>query len=88
MMAFLDGLLTRASKFGKSHGLRPLTSKRANRRFYKGKGCRNEGVHAKLGGYRMDLTKMLELEVPDLTGFKLKPYVSPLVSRVPPSASS
>ncbi|OQS07049.1 hypothetical protein THRCLA_20228 [Thraustotheca clavata] len=82
-MAFLDGLMMRASKFGKSHSLRPLTSKRANRRFYKGKGCRNEGVHGKLGGYRMDLTKMLELEVPDLTGFKLKPYVSPLVSRVP-----
>ncbi|KAF0695782.1 Aste57867_13433 [Aphanomyces stellatus] len=87
-MGFLDALILRGSKFGKSHSLRPLTSKRANRRFYKGKGCRNEGVHGKFGSYEMDLTKMLDLEVPDLTGFKLKAYVSPLVSRVPTAAQS
>ncbi|KAL3658056.1 hypothetical protein V7S43_016900 [Phytophthora oleae] len=80
-MGLLDGLITgfaRKSKFGRSHSLRPLTSKRANRRFYKGNGCRNEGTHAKRGRYVVDEDKLLQLEVPDLTGFKLKAYVSPL----------
>ncbi|UIZ25409.1 hypothetical protein KXD40_006491 [Peronospora effusa] len=80
-MGLLDGLITgfaRKSKFGRSHSLRPLTSKRANRRFYKGNGCRNEGTHAKRGRYVVDQDKLLQLEVPDLTGFKLKAYVSPL----------
>ncbi|KAI9917731.1 hypothetical protein PsorP6_012389 [Peronosclerospora sorghi] len=80
-MGLLDGLITgftRKSKFGRSHSLRPLTSKRANRRFYKGNGCRNEGKHAKRGRYVVDPDKLLQLEVPDLTGFKLKAYVSPL----------
>lgn len=74
-MGLLDGLVTglaRASKFGRSHSLRPLTSKRANRRFYKGNGCRNEGVHGKRGRYIVDKEKLLQLEVPDLTGFKVR----------------
>lgn len=74
-MGLLDGLvmgLARKSKFGRSHSLRPLTSKRANRRFYKGNGCRNEGVHAKRGRYVVDSDKLLTLEVPDLTGFKVR----------------
>ncbi len=89
-MGLLDGIMTgiaRSSKFGRSHALRPLTSKRANRRFYKGKGCRNEGVHGKRGRYVVDGDKLLQLEVPDLTGFKLKPYVSPLAPSRPPSSS-
>jgi large subunit ribosomal protein L41 len=75
-MGLLDGLITgfaRKSKFGRSHSLRPLTSKRANRRFYKGNGCRNEGTHAKRGRYVVDQDKLLQLEVPDLTGFKVRP---------------
>jgi hypothetical protein len=74
-MGLLDGLVTglaRASKFGRSHSLRPLTSKRANRRFYKGNGCRNEGVHGKRGRYIVDKDKLLSLEVPDLSGFKVR----------------
>lgn len=74
-MGLLDGLITgmaRSSKFGRSHSLRPLTSKRANRRFYKGNGCRNEGVHGKRGRYVVDSDKLLQLEVPDLTGFKVR----------------
>lgn len=74
-MGLLDGLITgfaRKSKFGRSHSLRPLTSKRANRRFYKGNGCRNEGTHAKRGRYVVDSDKLLQLEVPDLTGFKVR----------------
>lgn len=74
-MGLLDGLvlgMARGSKFGKSHSLRPLTSKRANRRFYKGNGCRNEGVHGKRGRYIVDQDKLLQLEVPDLTGFKVR----------------
>ncbi|TYZ62161.1 hypothetical protein PybrP1_009632 [[Pythium] brassicae (nom. inval.)] len=89
-MGLLDGLvmgMTRSSKFGRSHSLRPLTPKRANRRFYKGNGCRNEGVHGKRGRYIVDQDKLLQLEVPDLTGFKLKAYVSPLTPRRKPSAT-
>lgn len=74
-MGLLDGLITsmtRSSKFGRSHSLRPLTPKRANRRFYKGNGCRNEGVHAKRGRYVVDPEKLLQLQVPDLTGFKVR----------------
>ncbi|POM62118.1 hypothetical protein PHPALM_28765 [Phytophthora palmivora] len=36
------------------------------------------GKHAKRGRYVVDQDKLLQLEVPDLTGFKLKAYVSPL----------
>nr|CCA25219.1 unnamed protein product putative [Albugo laibachii Nc14] len=84
-MGFVSSLfsLTRGSKFGRAVGLLPLTSKRANRRFYKGKGCRNEGKHGKRGRYILNSDKLLTLDVPDLTGFKLKPYVSPLAPRRP-----
>ncbi len=52
-MALLDGLLrgfTRG-KFSKSQNLRPLTSKRAHRRYYKGNGCRTEGKHTSKGNH-------------------------------------
>lgn len=73
-MGFVSNLfsLTRGSKFGRAVSLQPLTSKRANRRFYKGKGCRNEGKHGKRGRYIMNPDKLLHLEVPDLTGFKVR----------------
>ena len=54
----------------------PLTTKRARKGFYKGNQCNPEGRHTAKGGYVMDRSKMLELVVPDLTGFKLKPYVA------------
>ncbi len=61
-----------AKYYGKSRGKRiPLTSKQGNKNYYKGNGCRSEGRHTSKGGYVMDKSKMLELIVPDLTGFKV-----------------
>ena len=54
----------------------PLTTKHAKKGFYKGNGCRSEGRHTSKGGFIMDRNKMLELVVPNLEGFKLKPYVA------------
>lgn len=51
---------------------RPLTAKRAKKGFYKGKGGTQEGTHSgRAGKYIMDPKRMLELVVPDLTGFKV-----------------
>jgi len=49
----------------------PLTTKRARKGFYKGNGCRSEGSHTSKGGFVMDRSKMLELVVPNLSGFKV-----------------
>lgn len=51
----------------------PLTTKRAKKGFYKGKGCTKEGYLTSKGRFVVDWTKRLQLIVPDLTGFKLKP---------------
>ena len=59
----------RFRKYGR--GMRyklPLSSKRSNRRFYKGKGSTTEGRHTRKGGYIIDPDKILTLSVPDLTG--------------------
>ena len=51
---------------------RPLTTKRAGKGYYKGKGCTTEGSYkGKAGRFVMDRSRMLELVVPDLTGFKV-----------------
>ena len=54
----------------------PLTTKRARKGFYKGNSCRSEGRHTSKGGFIIDKTKLLELVVPSLEGFKLRPYVA------------
>ena len=54
----------------------PLTTKRARKGYYKGNACRSEGRHTSKGAFVMDRSRMLELVVPDLAGFKLKPYVA------------
>uniref|UniRef100_A0A7S2RFS1 39S ribosomal protein L41, mitochondrial n=1 Tax=Rhizochromulina marina TaxID=1034831 RepID=A0A7S2RFS1_9STRA len=54
----------------------PLSPKRARKGYYKGNGCRSEGRHTSKGGFVVDKNRLLELVVPDLQGFKLKPYVS------------
>lgn len=64
----------------------PLTTKRANKNFYKGNGCTSQGRHTSKGRYVLDKKKMLELVVPDLTGFKLKPYIAATVPKFPPEA--
>ena len=56
----------------------PLTTKRARKGFYKGNGCRSEGTHTSKGGFVMDRSKMLNLVLPDLTGFKV---LFPIIAR-------
>ena len=51
---------------------RPLTTKRAKKGYYKGKGCTTEGsFRGTAGRFVMDRSRMLELVIPDLTGFKV-----------------
>ncbi|KAK8822991.1 hypothetical protein WA556_001882, partial [Blastocystis sp. ATCC 50177/Nand II] len=54
----------------------PLSPKRGNKEYYKGNGCKPAGKHTKHGGYYVQKEKKMVLDVPDLTGFKLKPYVA------------
>ncbi|XP_009618698.1 uncharacterized protein LOC107773084 [Nicotiana tabacum] len=53
-----------------------LTSKRVPRGYYKGKNCKPTGFHTRKGGYVVMQEKLPNYVVPDLTDFKLKPYVS------------
>ena len=54
----------------------PMTTKRANKNFYKGNGCRTEGHRTHKGGFILNPEMVTELVVPDLTHFKLKPYIA------------
>jgi hypothetical protein len=47
----------------------PLTTKRARKGYYKGKGGTTEGKHTSKGKYMINKLKRLELVIPDLTGF-------------------
>jgi large subunit ribosomal protein L41 len=49
----------------------PLTTKRAGKGFYKGKGGTKEGRLTSKAKFVVDPLKRLELVVPDLTGFKV-----------------
>mmetsp|Transcript_10125 Transcript_10125/g.20200 ORF Transcript_10125/g.20200 Transcript_10125/m.20200 type:complete len:141 (+) Transcript_10125:4656-5078(+) len=62
----------------------PLSPKRAKKGYYKGNGSTKEGYFGKGGKFVVDPSKRLELVVPDLTGFNLKPYVAQKVPRYPP----
>lgn len=53
-----------------------LSPKRAPRGYYKGKNCKPTGFHTRKGGYVVLQEKLPNYVVPDLTDFKLKPYVS------------
>lgn len=74
-----DSTVRNFSKFlSKSAAKRiPLTTKRARKGFYKGKGCTKEGYLTSKGRFVVDWSKRLQLIIPDLTGFKLKPVRSP-----------
>mmetsp|Transcript_4064 Transcript_4064/g.7817 ORF Transcript_4064/g.7817 Transcript_4064/m.7817 type:complete len:99 (-) Transcript_4064:47-343(-) len=61
----------------------PLTTKKAGKGFYKGKGGTKEGRHTSKGRYIIDPKKRVELIVPDLAGFKLKPYIAASASKRP-----
>lgn len=62
----------------------PLNTKRVAKGFYKGNGCTKEGRITKKAKFMVDPLKRLELVVPDLTGFRLKPYIAGTASRFPP----
>ena len=53
-----------------------MTGKRGNKDFYKGRGAKSTGFHTRKGSYIIQPHKLRDFVVPDLTGFKLKPYVS------------
>eukprot|EP00897_Mesotaenium_endlicherianum_P006438 jgi/Mesen1/5822/ME000296S05104 len=87
MLGILRGFLRGRSVPGK--GISQLTSKRAGKNFYKGKGARNMGRHTRKGSFLLEEAKMPTYVVPDLTDFKLKAYVSHTVNKKsPPSPTS
>ena len=53
----------------------PLTTKRAGKGFYKGKGARTEGFNTSKGGFVRQRERCTELVMPDLTNCKLRAYV-------------
>ncbi|KAK3423521.1 hypothetical protein EUGRSUZ_F00376, partial [Eucalyptus grandis] len=68
--------LGRAFRRKRTSSLDILSSKRAPRNYYKGKNCKPTGFHTRKGGYVLLQEKLPNYVVPDLTDFKLKPYVS------------
>jgi hypothetical protein len=50
----------------------PLTTKRAGKGYYKGKGGTKEGRLTSKGRFKVDPEKRLELVVPDLEGFTVR----------------
>jgi len=63
-------------KFGSNQSRGMLTPKRSPVQYYKGKGCRSLGFLSRKGRFVLEERKLPYYEVPDLTGFKLKPYVT------------
>ncbi|CAD7952779.1 unnamed protein product [Amoebophrya sp. A25] len=63
------------SKMGPTKGRGPLISKRAPH-FRKGFGSIGLGRHTKKAFFHINPQLIPMFKVPDLTGFKLKPYVS------------
>lgn len=63
----------------------PLTTKRARKGFYKGKGGTKEGRLTSKGRFIVNPLKRLELVVPEnLDSFRLKPYIAASASKFPP----
>ncbi len=62
-----------------------INSKRGNKNFFKGRGAPSTGAHTSRGGYRHDAARLASYTfiAPDLTDFKLLPYVSVLTMRSP-----
>mmetsp|Transcript_13376 Transcript_13376/g.48705 ORF Transcript_13376/g.48705 Transcript_13376/m.48705 type:complete len:87 (-) Transcript_13376:680-940(-) len=71
----VEALANRA-RHAAAKGFLRLTSKRGNKNYYKGKGAASTGKHTSKGGYRLLASKLPVFNVPDLTDFPLKPYVS------------
>lgn len=63
----------------------PLSTKHARKGFYKGKGGTKQGTfRGRAGRFVLEQERMLELIVPDLTGFQLKPYIARTVPKWAP----
>ncbi|XP_015278609.1 PREDICTED: 39S ribosomal protein L41, mitochondrial [Gekko japonicus] len=71
----LLGELTRGLVRGADR-MAPWTSKRGPRSFNKGRGAKNAGFLTKNRKFQLVQEMVPKLVVPDLTGFKLRPYVS------------
>ncbi|KAJ3332206.1 hypothetical protein HDU76_000979 [Blyttiomyces sp. JEL0837] len=56
-----------------------LTSKMGNKNFYKGSGSGSMGRWSKKGNYVLDPSKFRQWIIPDLSNFKLTPYVNPKI---------
>mmetsp|Transcript_51166 Transcript_51166/g.121609 ORF Transcript_51166/g.121609 Transcript_51166/m.121609 type:complete len:92 (-) Transcript_51166:98-373(-) len=71
----MERSLLRLSKMGPSKGRGPLNTKRAPD-FKKGYGALGFGRHTKKGFFFVNPMLFPMIQVPDLNGFELKPYVS------------
>jgi len=68
----------------------PMSPKRGNKNYYKGKGAKVGGRLTSTAQFRKDYTKMRFFVIPDLAGFELTPYVSratPEVKTPPPQVT-
>ncbi|KAG3288478.1 large ribosomal subunit protein mL41 [Ictidomys tridecemlineatus] len=70
LTAVTQGLVRGADRMSK------WTSKRGPRTFNKGRGAKGTGIRASGWKFVQIKEKVPEFVVPDLTGFKLKPYVN------------
>ncbi|CAD7970021.1 unnamed protein product [Amoebophrya sp. A120] len=75
MSLFFPSPATLFAKMGPTKGRGPLISKRAPH-FRKGFGSIGLGRHTKKAFFHVNPQLVPMFKVPDLTGFKLKPYVS------------
>jgi len=62
----------------------PLTTKRAKKGYYKGNGSTKEGRITSKAKFIANPLLKLQLIVPDLEGFKLKPYIAKTISKKSP----
>ncbi|EEF31278.1 conserved hypothetical protein [Ricinus communis] len=78
----------RAFRRKRTSALDILSSKRAPHDYYKGKNCKPTGFHTRKGGYVIVPEKLPNYVVPDLTDFKLKPYVSQCATQIKTTEAS
>lgn len=83
VMGALAAALGRARRVPRA-GFTRLTTKQGPRGYYKGKGAAPTGHHTSKGGYAIRAERLPQYIVPDLTGFKLKPFIA--TNSVKPSA--
>ena len=72
VLGILTGLLRRS---GSHTPLGNFSSKMGNKNFYKGRGGKKYGIPGRNGGFI--LRSLPNYCMPDMTGFRLKPYVWP-----------